>query len=76
MNPTFPLSGAQMEDMLERHRAAGARFVAPYFLNGMPARFDRAVEGLRQMDISPDNTETKSGAATFYHAIQDIIQHQ
>jgi hypothetical protein len=74
MHPTFALSAAEMEAMLDRHRRAGARYVAPYYMYAVPSRIIPAVNKLFTWRIMPDNTETRYGGATFYHAIQDLMR--
>lgn len=74
MHPTFRLSLAEMETMLDRHRRAGARYVAPYYMYAAPARITPAVNKLYTWRIMPDNTEPRYGGATFYRAIQDLMR--
>jgi hypothetical protein len=74
MHPTFPLSVAEMETMLDRHRRAGARYVAPYYMYAVPSRIIPAVNKLYTWRVMPDNTEARYGGATFYHAIQDLMR--
>jgi hypothetical protein len=67
MHPIFGLSVEAMQAMLERHRLAGARFVAPYFMSVKPARIFVPPNELLRRVISPQNHE--EGSDHFYAAI-------
>ena len=73
LHPTFALSRGNMEAMFERHRQANARFVSPYYLYAMPARFVALDTKLHNFRITPDNT--KFGSSTYYEAIRDLMRH-
>jgi hypothetical protein len=75
MHPTFPLSVDDMKAMLDRHRRAGARFVAPYYMYAVPARITPMENELSAWKITPDNPNPRYGARNFYHALQDLMQH-
>ena len=74
MHPRFTIPLAQYEDMFDRHRRAGARFVAPYYLSIAPKRLTDAFKsGLSKMMISPSNHDLDSDG--FYAAISDVMNH-
>jgi hypothetical protein len=74
LHPTFPLSVAEMEAMLDRHRRAGARYVAPFYMYVVPARITPTENKLTSWRIMPDNSDPRYGAASFYRAIQDLMR--
>lgn len=74
LHPTFPLSVAEMETMLDRHRRAGARYVAPYYMYAVPSRIKPAESTLSAWRITPDNADPHYGAASFYRAIQELMR--
>jgi hypothetical protein len=74
MHPTFPLSVDEMKVMLDRHRRAGARFVAPYYLYAVPSRITPPATELSAWKIAPDNADPRYGAANFYRALRDLIR--
>ena len=74
LHPTFPLTVSQMEGMLDRHRRAGARFVAPYYMYSVPPRITPGTSELSAWKITPDNPDPRYGAAAFYRAIQDLMR--
>jgi hypothetical protein len=69
----FDLSQSEMEAMFERHRAAGARFIAPYYLYAVPDRITPPENQLHEWRITKDNP--KYGSATLYRAISDLIRN-
>ena len=73
LHPTFDLPEASMVAMLERHRLAGARFVAPYYLDAVPAKVPRVKNTLYDWRITPEND--RAGSAAFYRAIVDLMRH-
>ena len=74
MHPRFKLSLAQYDDMFDRHRRAGARFVAPYYLSIAPKRLTEAFKsGLSKLMIDPVNHDLDSDG--FYGAISDVMNH-
>lgn len=74
LHPTFPLSVAEMETMLDRHRRAGARYVAPYYMYAVPSRITPPVTELSTWRIMPDNPDPHYGGASFYRAIQGLMR--
>ncbi len=73
LHPTFDLPEDAMVAMLERHRLAGARFVAPYYLDALPAKVPRVKNTLYDWRITPDND--RAGSAAFYRAITEVMRH-
>lgn len=71
MHPTFAMSQEAMRAMLERHRLAGARFVAPYYMSMKPARIVPTPNDLTRRRIAPDNHDL--GSAEFYAAIHGVM---
>ena len=57
---------------LEAQYEEGAKFVSPYFLSVVPARFKTNNSGnaLSAMELRPDNSQ--EGSDLLYHAIQDL----
>ena len=73
LHPTFDLPEESMVAMLERHRLAGARFVAPYYLDAAPAKVPRVKNTLYDWRITPEND--RAGSAAFYRAIVELMRH-
>lgn len=72
LHPTFDLTQTAMVTMLDRHRQAGARFVAPYYLDAVPQRIPRTKDTLYDWRITPDND--RAGSAAFYRAIAELMR--
>ena len=73
LHPTFDLPEDSMVAMLEHHRLAGARFVAPYYLDAVPAKVPRVKNTLYDWRITPEND--RAGSAAFYRAIVELMRH-
>ncbi|MFI4889124.1 MAG: hypothetical protein ACHQIL_01190 [Steroidobacterales bacterium] len=72
MHPSVPLAREEYLAMFEMHRANGAVFVAPYFMNVAPARLGGSGDGHDRFRIAPDNR--RRGSDRFWQAIKDVMR--
>ncbi len=72
MHPMIALPVKDLEAMLNEHRLAGARFLAPYYISILPAPMLR-FGGLSNYRIDPENPQY--GSAEFYSALRDVMRN-
>lgn len=72
-HPMQNLSTAEVAALLEKHRQAGAVYIAPYYITSIPPQFSEPSDH-NKFRISPDNNDY--GSASFYQGLRAVFEQQ